>query len=206
MYDKAYFEEYALNTLRDIILPFEEFVHKDSPDIQDIKNSIGVEVTIAVEKTIAESENYGIQRLGKTVSKEEIYKFFGEFYLDGSGKVLAESPTRGAYTVDSYKLLKNAVEAKEGKIDTYRQSFSTVGLYVFVPNSWPDEFDIEIMKNELLHKYDFLIANIGDTVFVASRIDDIPNSTIKISREQMNDYKQKTKNAVSSLKIGTSKR
>ena len=193
VFNHRFFEEYARITLEDIVPSIEgEFVVSDRPDIQNEKSEIGIEVTISIEQSIAEREAFGEKYLGQKISPEIKERFQGELYTDNE-KVIAYSPTKGAFIQDSYKFVKESVKAKEKKAAQYRERFSKVGLYVFCPSGYIDEFDPTIIREECLSKYDFLIINIGERIMAVSKTPLVPSTVIKVNRERMRIYKQKAK-------------
>ena len=98
-YDKKYYEEYAMLTLKYILPDYaNNFVHLDKPDLQNEIDGIGIEVTKADHQYYFENINYGRRYLGKKPTAEEINKFRGEFFLNENGYVYAFSPTKGMIT------------------------------------------------------------------------------------------------------------
>lgn len=156
MYDKYYYEEYARLTLGSIFLyPQENFFCADKPDIQNVVDGIGIEVTRAESKTIIEREKYGSRFFGRKPTEKEIEKFDGEFFFRENGTVQAFSPTKDMANPSVFENISFALKFKKDKFDSY-EKFNKMGLYCF-----SDCFDVGMDINKILSlnilPFDFLI-------------------------------------------------
>lgn len=143
---------------------FDGVVLKDSPDLQDRTNRIGVEVTIAVsQKEMKASREFS--KLKRMTSSDERRRIIEKIGAIGHsvkktpiGNVLSSS---GSSSLSEKQNFQEAVSKKLKKLDSYRKSFNKVGLAIYfveIPSSEVEKECIDWL-NEICKKetYDFYI-------------------------------------------------
>ena len=161
-YGKYCIEEFARLTLPDILPEYSEnWVHSDKPDLQNITDGIGIEVTDSTPENRREIESYGTKRFGKQVSQEEIDKFKGQFYFLGD-KVFAFSSSKGSITPRHIEEIEIAIKRKKEKITKYKR-FSKNGLFVI--SSVMTSTDQERLKTIQYSPFDFIIVCCFDAFY-----------------------------------------
>ena len=142
-FDKHYYERYAELTLYNVFPEWKShFSRSDRPDLQNVIDNIGIEVTSSTPSIIRENLSYGAKLLGGKVSKKEEERYRGELFLTSERDVYAFSPTRGLIDADLSPEIISAISHKCSKWKGYKE-YSKRGLYIFSGTSL---FDKEMLK------------------------------------------------------------
>lgn len=198
-------EVYALLTIADILkLNPNDFVVSDKPDIQNHKDSIGIEVTRAITKhqgyTINLANDFFSVRKKKQNKVFEAKKYIEEEYpnFEGNisiinGNIAAISPSKG-YTFSENRLIeaKNAIIKKEENKENYKL-FDKNYLYLFLYTTIFEKDEIEELLDIMipLMSYDGIFINCIDRIYF-HEIKDF--SIFELSYNQLNKYNDIVKN------------
>lgn len=171
LYDKYYYESYALLTLKHFWKDFKEgFLNSDRPDLQNEKENIGIEVVQALSEyegmcRSIENNNYGI-----SLPKE---------YFEYDNR---KDKCNNAYS-DRYHIneIINAVNEKLHKLNKHEDGytiFKTNGLYVYAENSllvFEDVKDILPIINDIQSgfelNFDIIFINAIEKMFIINQND-----------------------------------
>lgn len=148
-------EKYALLTIVDMLsLDPDNFLLEDSPDIQNVTDSIGIEVTRAVRNcqvhAAAIAQKYlGEKRKNKNGIEIEQIIIGKEKHFRKNGSILLTSddiplicPTKGpANTYGRLTTAEQSIKSKNKKCHNYKQ-FEAIYLYLFLETAVFEDFEI----------------------------------------------------------------
>lgn len=124
-----YYECYAKIVLEDLFpSAFSELLLKDKPDLQDIQNQVGIEVTIAETRETMET-----QRLYSTLhDADDITKLRKIERIEQCGAIYAEGILFGPNGTDDFILINHAINEKTKKLQKSEYGkFNEYHLFVF---------------------------------------------------------------------------
>lgn len=169
LYDKYYYESYALLTLKHFWKDFKEgFCNSDRPDLQNDKENIGVEVVQALSEyegmcRSIENNNYGVSL------PKEYFECVNR--LDKCNNV-----NRDRYHINE---IINAVDEKLHKLNKHEDGytlFKTNGLYVYAENSLlelDDIKDLQLIIRDIQSGFeicfDLIFINAIEKMFIINR-------------------------------------
>lgn len=171
LYDKYYYESYALLTLKHFWKDFKEgFLNSDKPDLQNEKENIGIEVVQALSEyegmcRSIENNNYGV-----SLPKE----YFGyDNRIDKCNNAYSDR--------DHINEIINAVNGKLHKLNKHEDGytiFKTNGLYVYAENSllvFEDVKDMLPIINDIQSgfelNFDIIFLNAIEKMFIINQND-----------------------------------
>ncbi|MBE5745296.1 MAG: hypothetical protein E7355_04085 [Clostridiales bacterium] len=160
----------ALTLLKKYFYEYRELVLSDKPDLVDMENSIGVEITTAVNQNVAEREAFYRNKMNdkniRGFSKVDIQKFeqygLSLVHEKGNGRIFGLSRMFGT---EEKELIFKAIEKKYKK---QYQPLKILDLYIFFR-----QFFIEgISKDDLqglfqnIHQYENIYGKIFDKIMI----------------------------------------
>lgn len=180
-YDKVFYENYARLSLKYIYSGVHDFICKDKPDLQNLKEGIGIEVVRAITEDEGNYLSFINEIADKHLSIEEkeirmskrLHKkkdnISCEFFNSGS------SPSKGLVTPLAYldNILKWNRE-KNSKISDYKLGgWKQLGLYIFTfQDNTEQEIRAIIPKLCTESEFDFHIINAIDELYYIKKNQD----------------------------------
>lgn len=209
-YDKNYFEKYARLTIKYIYPYFEKnFVNGDKPDIQNIKENIGIEVCRAENDNDGKFNSFVNEHIKSDKSDEELnYLLCKRLKIKGKFPNLIKTISGcrifnqhlGLIDFDSYisKVIM-CINNKNKKINIYNKEhvWKYLGLYIFAGVTF-ENHDIKNVISKIpktKEHFDFYIINCMDTLyfikyngeFTSYKLSDKELSLIKTEAQSQDD-------------------
>ncbi|MDD4847913.1 MAG: hypothetical protein PHR53_04000 [Bacteroidales bacterium] len=171
-YDTCFFERYAKISLETLIGPkYAQLMNKDRPDLQDLKHSIGIEVTRAIREDKNVAQALVDEMKGIDTPKNRFEKPAADFlpYTFGLNKAF----NVGAMEYDYWNLalpLQRMLKSKIEKVGNgFYGSFREFGLYVFSKDDMSAEeiqtamnYTIELQQYQTLQYHFLFISQIQE--------------------------------------------
>lgn len=161
------YEEFARLNLQ-LLFPQYRFECLDKPDLQDVNDNIGIEVTSSTPTEIRERTAYGDKYLGKEITLEEEEKYRGTvFHMNNTRIVDGYSARDLLYAPEYVKEIDDVLKKKCQKSNDYKH-FQFNGVYVFTGTHLVDSKDVNaLLSHKVLRCFDFvLLDNFGKVHFL----------------------------------------
>lgn len=173
-YDTCFFERYAIRVLADLVdAKYNTLENRDRPDLQDSRQSIGIEVTRAMIESKNEAKAL-VNEVAGTRIFETDNQILGNIQTYGYGYGISQNE-QGTLERDYWQYalpMQRIIESKVGKVcDGFYGNFNEFGLFIFTRGqlSNGDVFQImnyvnTLQKNTRYH-YDNLFISQADILF-----------------------------------------
>lgn len=205
---KEYYEAYAKISLIDIYnknLTSSKTINKESPDIQDDINDIGIEVTQSAtnEECISNSiannlfhKNYNLDELKNEIAKK--YKTFNG-YIGRVQNCNYVSPYKGLVSTSKFcERIKNRIIEKSKLFHDHYKKYSENDLYIFTGNSLLNIQDIQETINDLKDfkiPFNNIFINCLDKIFICNKNNiiqkNIDADKLKYYKSEAINYKER---------------
>lgn len=210
MFNKNFYEKYALASMKFFYgKDLKNFVHSECPDLQNEKNSIGVEVTRGISEYEGKFSRLAIECMEKNLPLEERFSKANRMFRDNFLGVIHENnafviadPENGD---NSYELhirqIVDKIKIKVDKLEKLYKKFETNNLYVF------SEFPLkskhiwilaDLLNAENLVQYDLYFINALDRIYVINTKDNFSFKKYKYTAAELCKF---TKIASKNIKI-----
>lgn len=183
MYDKEFFEKYACASLEFFYGDkLQNFINSECPDLQDEKDSVGIEVTRGISQYIGKISRLANECMEKNLPLEQKFSRANRMFRKNFLGVIHES---GAFVIadpqngeDSYELhirqIIEKIKVKIEKLEKLYKKFDWNCLYVF--SEYPLKSKqiwvlADLMNAENLIQYDIYFINALDRIFVINAKD-----------------------------------
>lgn len=172
MFNSQHLEYYALLTIEHLF-PNSKKIYKlaDKPDLQNIRDSIGIEVTSSAPENYRQNERYGEKLLGAKIAPiiNKIQSFNGKVKIYDNRVFAIQAFTDNKLKLFERNYVKEIDEIlmkKSKKIKSY-QHFKTNGLYIFTFTSLLNKDEIgRIAQLKSIHSFDFIILNCINKIYI----------------------------------------
>lgn len=177
-YSKKYYEGYAkCNLFINYCSDYKKLRKKESPDFQNEKLDVGIEVTRAISTEDGQALNtineyFGKNLSGKFIKNEINAKYYGKFKY----KIETFDDDTAYYREDYNKENKKneieiAIKSKLNKLNNKYKIFKTNCLYVFggtclIEKDILESVMTDIQKINLKNKFDIIFVNAVDMLYI----------------------------------------
>lgn len=196
---KEYYEAYAKISLIDIYnkkLVSAKIINKESPDIQDNLNNIGIEVTLSSSNIECITNSISNNLFNKGYKLLELKNKISEKYKSFNGSIGQVdninyiSPYKGLINTSTFlENIKKCIVKKSELFYDHYKIYSENDLYIFTGNATLDIYDIQKVIDNLQNvkiPFNKIFINCMDKLFICDKNNIIKKS---ISTEKLKYYK-----------------
>lgn len=201
LYSKYYFEKYAQLTLKSIDCIEGHFRLLDKPDLQNIKNSVGIEVVNVETQEEGNFRYLWNTHTGKELSSDTFQSLLVNDKLKQkviTGLPFMAAEVRTGEARDNIDEIINTIQNKALKFNKYKQ-FNQNGLYLFDSHIWEEqmsEFQARVKQNKF--PFNFYILNLMDKLIFINDATikryDLTELQRKIFKRKSEQYEQNRTN------------